>query len=165
MTLDPPSNLGPLQVCLLVIVYHSSCSPINPITDSETITDLLPTHYLTVHQSAIRALAWIQAPPCSPSGAPRVDGDPTAVASGGYDGMECMTDIREGQARFWHPFQAMLIVYDRCDKRIGVFAFRWWSHYHGSREHCESVLRVAEYAGQGAFVAGASRSSMGAFLI
>ena len=104
-----------------------------------------------------------------------MDGDPTVVASGGYDGMECMTDIREGHGsvmnrtrgkhRFWNLLQAMLIIYDRCDKRIGVFAFRWWSHHHGPREHCESVLRIAEYAGQGTFVAGASRSSMGAFLI
>ena len=63
-----------------------------------TITDLLPTHHLTVHQSAIRALGWIKAPPCLPSGVPRVDQDPTLIASGGYDGMECLTDIRDGHA-------------------------------------------------------------------
>ena len=61
-----------------------------------TITDLLPTHYLTVHQSAIRALGWIKVPPCHPSGISRVDQDPTVIASGGYDGMECLTDIRDG---------------------------------------------------------------------
>ncbi|KAF8967306.1 hypothetical protein BDZ97DRAFT_1903428 [Flammula alnicola] len=61
-----------------------------------TITDLLPTYYLAVHQSAIRALGWIKAPLCLPSGAPRVDQDPTVIASAGYDGMECLTDIREG---------------------------------------------------------------------
>ncbi|KAG6854374.1 hypothetical protein C0991_007365 [Blastosporella zonata] len=66
------------------------------ISDSTLITDLLPTHYITVHQSAIRALAWIRAPPATSTGAPRTDGDPTVIASGGYDGMECMTDIREG---------------------------------------------------------------------
>ncbi|KAF9462752.1 hypothetical protein BDZ94DRAFT_707255 [Collybia nuda] len=64
--------------------------------DNPMITDLIPTHYITVHQSAIRALAWIRAPPCWGSGLPRTDGDPTVLASGGYDGMECMTDIREG---------------------------------------------------------------------
>ena len=58
--------------------------------------DIFPTHYMTVHQSAIRALAWIRAPPSSPSGAPRTDQDPTVIASGGYDGVECLTDIREG---------------------------------------------------------------------
>ncbi|KAF8163757.1 hypothetical protein B0H34DRAFT_650320 [Crassisporium funariophilum] len=71
---------------------------LNSYTDPScpTITDILPTHYLAVHQSAIRALAWIRAPPSWPSGAPRLDQDPTVIASGGYDGMECMTDIREG---------------------------------------------------------------------
>ncbi|KAG6860593.1 hypothetical protein C0995_009483 [Termitomyces sp. Mi166 len=64
--------------------------------DSALITDILPTHYITVHQSAIRALAWIRAPPATSTGAPRTNGDPTVIASGGYDGMECMTDIREG---------------------------------------------------------------------
>ncbi|THU84354.1 hypothetical protein K435DRAFT_733265 [Dendrothele bispora CBS 962.96] len=63
---------------------------------SEPITDLLPTHYLTTHQSAIRALSWIRAPPSYPSGKPRVDENPTVIASGGYDGMECLSDIREG---------------------------------------------------------------------
>ncbi|KAF9556184.1 hypothetical protein CPC08DRAFT_694740 [Agrocybe pediades] len=65
--------------------------------DQPTVTDLLPTHFLAVHQSAIRALGWIKAPPTSSSGAPRVDLDPTVIASAGYDGMECLTDIREGR--------------------------------------------------------------------
>ncbi|KAK0439584.1 hypothetical protein EV421DRAFT_2010452 [Armillaria borealis] len=65
--------------------------------NSAPITDLLPTHYISVHQSAIRALAWIRAPPCAPSGTPCIDQDPTVIASGGYDGMECMTDIRDGR--------------------------------------------------------------------
>jgi len=26
-----------------------------------------------------------------------LDEDPTVIASGGYDGMECLTDIREGR--------------------------------------------------------------------
>ncbi|KXN81270.1 Transcription factor tau subunit sfc6 [Leucoagaricus sp. SymC.cos] len=64
--------------------------------DAATVTDFLPTHYLTIHQSAIRALAWIKAPPSSASGRPLLEEDPTVIASGGYDGMECMTDIREG---------------------------------------------------------------------
>jgi hypothetical protein len=58
--------------------------------------NILPSHYLTVHQSAIRALAWVRAPPSWPSGATRLDGDPTVIVSGGYDGLECLTDIREG---------------------------------------------------------------------
>ncbi|KAH9484533.1 Transcription factor tau subunit sfc6 [Psilocybe cubensis] len=62
-----------------------------------TIVDLLPTYYLLVHQSAVRALSWIRAPPCSSSGTPAIDQDPIVIASAGYDGMECLTDIREGR--------------------------------------------------------------------
>jgi len=65
--------------------------------DGPIVTDLRPSHYLTVHQSAIRALAWIQAPPSSASGEPNMDEDPTVIASGGYDGVECLLDIREGR--------------------------------------------------------------------
>ncbi|KAG9226490.1 hypothetical protein CCMSSC00406_0005843 [Pleurotus cornucopiae] len=61
----------------------------------ETITDIMPTHFITVHQSAIRALAWVRAPPASPTGEIRNDLDPTIIASGGYDGTQCLTDIRQ----------------------------------------------------------------------
>ncbi|TFK36417.1 hypothetical protein BDQ12DRAFT_686864 [Crucibulum laeve] len=81
----------------IIAVYNVGPS-IKSCTDpkNSTITNLLPTHYISVHQSAIRALSWIRAPPSWPSGSPRVEEDPTVIASGGYDGMECMTDIREG---------------------------------------------------------------------
>ncbi|KAL4259264.1 General transcription factor 3C component [Pleurotus pulmonarius] len=62
----------------------------------ETITDIAPTHFITVHQSAIRALAWVRAPPGSPTGEIRNDLDPTIIASGGYDGTQCLMDIRGG---------------------------------------------------------------------
>ncbi|KAF7291665.1 Pre-mRNA splicing factor [Mycena chlorophos] len=58
--------------------------------------ELLPSHYITVHQSAIRAICWARSPPSWPSGEPRVDVDPTVICSGGYDGLECITDIRDG---------------------------------------------------------------------
>ncbi|RXW16627.1 hypothetical protein EST38_g9226 [Candolleomyces aberdarensis] len=70
-------------------------SIVNP--DTDTIINLRPSHYLAIHQSAIRALAWIQAPPYSASGEPSLDDDPTVIASGGYDGVECLLDIREGR--------------------------------------------------------------------
>ena len=54
----------------------------------------LPTHYFTVHQSAIRSLAWIRTPVCDASGAETSD-DPTVLVSGGYDGVETISDIRE----------------------------------------------------------------------
>lgn len=50
-----------------------------------------------MHQSAIRALTWIRAPPSGPSGEAQFDQDPTVVASAGYDGLECFTDVREGR--------------------------------------------------------------------
>jgi transcription factor C subunit 6 len=58
-------------------------------------TDLLPTHYIYVHQSVIRSISWIRAPPASDDGQPNVLIDPTVIASGGHDGMECLTDIRD----------------------------------------------------------------------
>lgn len=66
-------------------------------SDHSVVTDLLPTHYISVHQSAIRAIAWIRAPPSWPSGKSRYDQDPTVIASAGYDGVECLTDLREGR--------------------------------------------------------------------
>ncbi|KJA17904.1 hypothetical protein HYPSUDRAFT_145776 [Hypholoma sublateritium FD-334 SS-4] len=81
-----------------IAVYNIGLALKTAVESSQpTITDLVPTHYLSVHQSAIRALAWIKSPPCWPSGVPRVDQDPTAIASAGYDGMECLTDIRDGR--------------------------------------------------------------------
>ncbi|KAF9053300.1 hypothetical protein BJ165DRAFT_1383711 [Panaeolus papilionaceus] len=83
---------GTIAVFNLAPYLKSITSPGTP-----TITDVLPTHYLSVHQSAIRALAWVKAPPALPSGLPSVGQGPTVIASGGYDGMECMTDIRSGR--------------------------------------------------------------------
>jgi len=56
--------------------------------------EVLPTHYFSIHQSAIRSLAWVRAPGASNEGDHASD-DPTVIASGGYDGVECLTDIRD----------------------------------------------------------------------
>ncbi|KAI9511105.1 hypothetical protein F5148DRAFT_1298112 [Russula earlei] len=48
----------------------------------------LPIGYYCVHQCAIRALAWVRVPDRHGNG-------PTVIASGGYDGLQCLTDIRE----------------------------------------------------------------------
>ena len=61
----------------------------------DTCSDIFPTHFIAVHQSAIRALAWIRVPPTDGSGVSNPSEDPTVIASGGYDGVECLTDIRE----------------------------------------------------------------------
>ncbi|KAG1890876.1 hypothetical protein F4604DRAFT_1888594 [Suillus subluteus] len=57
--------------------------------------NMLPTHYISIHQCAVRALAWIRIPPTNGSGIPSISEDPTFLATGGYDGLECLTDIRE----------------------------------------------------------------------
>lgn len=79
--------------------------------DAQTIVDLRPSHYLAAHQSAIRALAWIQAPPYSSSGEPALDDDPTVIASGGYDGVECLLDIREGRGAIMNRTRGELSIY------------------------------------------------------
>ncbi|KAH8828172.1 hypothetical protein DL96DRAFT_1669346 [Flagelloscypha sp. PMI_526] len=79
-------------------IYHLGAT-FNGLDDDDVTTvidDLLPTHYLNVHQAAIRAVTWIRAPPSGPDGSSRFDRDPTVVCTGGYDGMACITDIREG---------------------------------------------------------------------
>ncbi|KAN0116627.1 hypothetical protein V8E52_005771 [Russula decolorans] len=48
----------------------------------------LPVGYYCVHQSAIRTLTWVRVPDRHGNG-------PTVIASGGYDGLQCLTDIRE----------------------------------------------------------------------
>ncbi|KAF6763682.1 hypothetical protein DFP72DRAFT_480903 [Ephemerocybe angulata] len=83
---------GIIAVYDLARVLHSCTNP-----DSATVTNLRPSHYITVHQAAIRALAWIQAPSYSASGEACLDEDPTVIASGGYDGVECLLDVREGR--------------------------------------------------------------------
>ncbi|KAH0825856.1 hypothetical protein J3R83DRAFT_7521 [Lanmaoa asiatica] len=62
---------------------------------ADTAADTLPTHFIAVHQSVIRALAWIRVPPTDGSDVPNLFEDPMVIASRGYDGVECLTDIRE----------------------------------------------------------------------
>ena len=60
----------------------------------QSSTPLLPTHYFTAHQSAIRSIAWVRAPVYDAEGEETSD-DPTVLVSGGYDGVETITDIRD----------------------------------------------------------------------
>lgn len=57
--------------------------------------ELLPQYHISVHQSAIRSIAWIRAPPAAASGNLLLSEDPTVIASGGCDGVEGFTDLRE----------------------------------------------------------------------
>ncbi|KAG1734326.1 hypothetical protein EDB19DRAFT_1896481 [Suillus lakei] len=74
-------------------IVSSSCP--RSLCGDENVQDILPTHYILIHQSAVRALAWIRVPPTNGSGVPSTSEDPTVLATGGYDGLECLTDIRE----------------------------------------------------------------------
>ncbi|KAI0306286.1 hypothetical protein B0F90DRAFT_1688642 [Multifurca ochricompacta] len=66
----------------VIVVYNIGRALQSP---SEPI---LPMGYFCVHQSAIRALTWVRVPDMHGKG-------PTVIASGGYDGLQCLTDIRE----------------------------------------------------------------------
>ncbi|KAF9473862.1 hypothetical protein BDN70DRAFT_885457 [Pholiota conissans] len=83
----------------IIAIYNigAALKAVNSETAQQTITDLIPTHYMSLHQSAVRALGWIKSPQCFPSSAPNISQDPTVIASAGYDGMECLTDIRDGR--------------------------------------------------------------------
>ncbi|KAH9931712.1 uncharacterized protein BXZ73DRAFT_90130 [Epithele typhae] len=63
------------------------------LTSNWLIEALIPTHYFTAHQSAIRSLAWVRTPEYNAS-KEVTGGSPTVIASGGYDGVESVTDIR-----------------------------------------------------------------------
>ena len=63
--------------------------------ETEAITDVLPQFYTSIHQSAIRAVTWMRVPPFSSSGSPLWDEDPVVVATGGYDGVQGFTDLRD----------------------------------------------------------------------
>ncbi|KZV71848.1 hypothetical protein PENSPDRAFT_650271 [Peniophora sp. CONT] len=65
------------------------------LRSGQPVHDLLPSHYQYVHQSGVRAVSWVRAPPASSSGEFRTDVDPTVIASGGHDGTECLWDIRD----------------------------------------------------------------------
>jgi len=61
----------------------------------DVTTDILPQFYTSIHQSGIRAVTWMNIPPSSPSGSPLWDEDPVIIATGGYDGAQGYTDLRD----------------------------------------------------------------------
>lgn len=159
--------------------------------DHPIIANLFPTHYLSVHQSAVRALTWVRAPPANPDGVFQTDKDPTIIASGGYDGLECLTDIRDsrvaainrtrgelrtrlpdstaGQRKYVLFFFAssfpcpscMHHQFCRCNMRHGVLSLRWWPGDYRPRECGKSVLGVAVYAGKGTYLDGSPGTCLG----
>ncbi|KAG9099884.1 hypothetical protein FRC06_004724, partial [Ceratobasidium sp. 370] len=53
---------------------------------------LLPTHYISIHQSRVQSLTWVRIP--SQPATPSQDENPTIVVSGGFDGHVYATDLR-----------------------------------------------------------------------
>ena len=69
----------------------------------------------------ISALGWIKAPPCLPSADSLVDQNPTVIASGGYDGMECLTDIRDGHGAVINRTKGLIMSFQSTVRFINVF--------------------------------------------
>lgn len=137
-----------------------------------TVTDLLPTHYLSIHQSAIRALCWIKAPPCLPSGIVLRNGNPTVIASGGYDGVECLTDIREGHGSVMNRTRGARLFYlpitvdqkmttERCYQFYGIFIIHGRSYYDWPRKHRQGLFCFSKYAWARSYTDGSSRTCLG----
>ncbi|KAF7986658.1 hypothetical protein HWV62_26496 [Athelia sp. TMB] len=93
-----PASIAPYgQESSLPVYGNIAVFNIKKALETNDPISRLPTHYFNVHQSAIRALTWIRAPPVSTSGISMAQADPTVIASGGHDGMECITDLRAPQ--------------------------------------------------------------------
>ncbi|KAL5529271.1 hypothetical protein ACEPAG_5256 [Sanghuangporus baumii] len=66
------------------------------LSDSKEGNGALPTHYFSIHQSAIRSIRWIPIPTTSANGSLNFQQSPSMIVSGGYDGCEMIVDIRDG---------------------------------------------------------------------
>ncbi|KIO33303.1 hypothetical protein M407DRAFT_17857 [Tulasnella calospora MUT 4182] len=73
-----------------VLVYHIKDHIFSQVTDT-----LLPSFAKPVHQSGIRSLSWVRAPPSDSLGRFMPTEDPTMICSVGYDGEIFMTDTRD----------------------------------------------------------------------
>ena len=75
------------------------------------ISAVIPTHYFSIHQSAVRTVRWIKEPAVSADGHPDFSGDPLIIASGGYDGCEIFTDIRDGIGNIANRTRGVQVIY------------------------------------------------------
>ncbi|KAG8947219.1 hypothetical protein FRC04_010942 [Tulasnella sp. 424] len=73
-----------------VLVYH-----VKDHLSSQTTEPLLPSFVKPVHQSGIRSISWVKAPPSDSLGQFLPAEDPTMICSVGYDGEIFITDTRD----------------------------------------------------------------------
>ncbi|KAG8713104.1 hypothetical protein FRC08_013681 [Ceratobasidium sp. 394] len=86
---------------------------------------LLPTHYISTHQSRVQSLKWVRIP--SQPTDPNQDEDPTIIVSGGFDGHVYATELR-------HPGGMGVSTY-RCRDVIQSVAFSTYGAGIISNEH------------------------------
>lgn len=116
--------------------------------DTPTVSGILPTHYMTAHQSAIRSLAWIKTPPCDPIGRPILDQNPTTIISGGYDGQETLLDVRMGHAVSMNRTRGLLFSFIRTylTLTLDVVTSVAYSPYTGGPIAIDRDNTVKEYS-------------------
>jgi hypothetical protein len=113
-------------------------------------TAALPIGYYCVHQSAIRALTWVRVPDRHGNG-------PTVIASGGYDGLQCLTDIRELGGHVFNRTRGTLptclvlkifrhIPHHRRHQLYYLFTVFGCGRDDRSREYNQVLLVVTEHA-------------------
>ncbi|KAH7107647.1 hypothetical protein BKA62DRAFT_825110 [Auriculariales sp. MPI-PUGE-AT-0066] len=68
-------------------------------------SELSPTHYFSVHQSAVRSIVWLRLPR-GPNGA---DKDPTTIVTGGHDGRVCIVDVRDVRPTVLHRSRDVIL--------------------------------------------------------
>ncbi|KLO14191.1 hypothetical protein SCHPADRAFT_325445 [Schizopora paradoxa] len=78
-----------------VAIYDIDLADLCSRSETSIFTDILPSYYVSVHQSAVRSITWFYAPPISASGEVEKTRDPTIVSTGGYDGCLNFLDLRE----------------------------------------------------------------------
>jgi len=79
-----------------VAVYDIDLDNLCPPNETLMTTGLLPSYYISLHQSAIRSITWICAPPVSATEEIEKTKDPTIISTGGFDGCLFFLDLREG---------------------------------------------------------------------
>ncbi|MBW0473170.1 hypothetical protein O181_012885 [Austropuccinia psidii MF-1] len=78
---------GNIAIWHLHSVLQSCPSPLG----SEPLF-IRPTHFLTLHSAPVRSITWVRTPPVNQFGQVDIDGDPTFLATTGYDGSVNLLD-------------------------------------------------------------------------